>query len=352
MGSVVGEEEHIFRGRGVSLPDGLTLPEFVLEGAERYADKVALVEHISGKKYTYGEVARDVGRLGKALRSLGLRRGDVVVVVLPNAAVYPVVVLGIMASGGVFSGANPLALPAEISKQVRDSGAKLLVTDAQFYPKVAELGLPVIVAGGERVAGDCTVMYWDELLEAADRAGAAGVEPVVVQPSDLCALPYSSGTTGGSKGVMLSHRNLVANLCSTLDGVGEEVVGQTVTLGLMPFFHIYGITGICCAALRNKGKVVVLTRFQVGEFMEVLAHHEVNFAPIVPPIMLAMVKSPAMADFDLSRLKLKAVMTAAAPLSPELRSEFEAKFPGVQIQEVRLTRKRERCAPRFHLLTL
>ncbi|CAA6671205.1 unnamed protein product [Spirodela intermedia] len=201
--------------------------------------------------------------------------------------------------------------------------------------QVADMGVPIILVGEERPA-ECTAMYWDELLEAADRAGGAGREDEddtrVVQ-SDLCALPYSSGTTGVSKGVMLTHRNVVANLCSTLDGVGEEMVGQVVTLGLMPFFHIYGITGICCATLRNRGKVVVMSRFQVRDFMEALIEHEVNFAPIVPPIMLTMVKSPLMREFDLARLKLRAVMTAAAPLAPELLSEFESKFPGVQVQE-------------------
>ncbi|XP_078443553.1 acyl-CoA synthetase 5 [Wolffia australiana] len=335
MGTVVEEEEqYVFKGRSVAVPEGLTLPEFVLQGAERYADKVALVEASSGKEYTYAAVARDVARLAKALRSLGLRRGDVVVVVLPNCAVYPVVALGIMAAGGVFSGANPLALPAEIAKQVQDADAKLLVTDAQFYAKVGEMGVPIIVVGEERPAGECRAMFWEELLAAADRAGPTGRgEAAAVRETDLCALPYSSGTTGGCKGVMLSHRNLVANLCATLDGVGEEMVGQTVTLGLMPFFHIYGITGICCATLRTKGRVVVMTRFHLRDFMDVLARHEVNFAPIVPPIMLAMVKSSAAADWDLSRLKLRAVMTAAAPLAPELRAAFEAKFPAVQIQE-------------------
>lgn len=130
------EQEYIFRGRQVSVPEDVTLPEFVLQGAELYADKVALVEAATGREYTYGGVARDVGRLAKALRSLGLRKGGVVVVVLPNAAVYPVVALGVMAAGGVFSGVNPLALPSEIGKQVEDAEAKLLVTDAQFYWKV------------------------------------------------------------------------------------------------------------------------------------------------------------------------------------------------------------------------
>lgn len=137
------KDQHIFRSRfpAVPVPEGVTLPEFVLEGAEGYADNVALVEAATGASYTYGEVARDTRRFAKALRSLGLRKGHVVVVVLPNVAVYPAVALGIMAAGGVFSGANPLALPAEIRKQVEDSDAKLIVTNKLIHDKVSSIVL-------------------------------------------------------------------------------------------------------------------------------------------------------------------------------------------------------------------
>lgn len=192
------------------------------------------------------------------------------------------------------------------------------------------LGLPTIILGEELIEG---AMNWNKLLEAADRAGASSVK-VEVQPTDLCALPFSSGTTGLSKGVMLTHRNLVANLCSTLFGVAPELVGHVTTLGLIPFFHIYGITGICCATLRNKGKVVVMGRFELRTFMNALITQEVTFAPIVPPIILQLVKNPVVEEFDLSKLKLQAVMSAAAPLAPEVLTAFENKFPGVQVQEV------------------
>lgn len=188
----------------------------------------------------------------------------------------------------------------------------------------------MIVLGDEHV-GDA--MNWNKLLEAGDKAGDDSMkEPI--QQNDLCAMPFSSGTTGLSKGVMLTHRNLVANLCSTLFGVGKEMIGQVTTLGLIPFFHIYGITGICCATLRNKGKVVVMGRFELKTFLNALITHEVTFAPIVPPIILGLVKNPIVDEFDLSQLKLQAIMTAAAPLAPELLTAFEHKFPGVLVQEV------------------
>ena len=197
--------------------------------------------------------------------------------------------------------------------------------------QVKGLGLPVIILDEEHIEGS---MNWNKLLEAADKAGTSFFNEDVHQ-NDLCALPFSSGTTGLSKGVMLTHRNLVANLCSTLFSVKPEMVGQVTTLGLIPFFHIYGITGICCATLRNKGKVVVMGRFELRTFLNAMITQEVTFAPIVPPIILQLVKNPVVEEFDLTKLKLRAIMSAAAPLAPELLTAFENKFPGVQVQEVR-----------------
>ncbi|KAJ4850187.1 4-coumarate--CoA ligase-like 1 [Turnera subulata] len=324
-------DEHIFRSRypAMPVPDNLTLPEYVLQDAELYGDKVAFVEAVTGKSYTYNEVMRDTRRFAKALRSLGLRKGQVVIVVLPNIAEYGIVALGIMASGGVFSGANPTSHESEIKKQVEAADAKLIVTNDLHYGKVRSIGLPVIVLSDVSIG---SAMNWNELLDAADRASNTHVFEEVHQ-TDLCALPFSSGTTGMSKGVMLTHRNLVANLCSSLFSVGPDMIGQVTTLGLIPFFHIYGITGICCSTLKNKGKVVVMGRFELRTFLNALITQEVTFAPIVPPIILSLVKNPIVEEFDLSKLKLRAIMTAAAPLAPELLAAFESKFPGVQVQE-------------------
>ncbi|KZV42766.1 4-coumarate--CoA ligase-like 1-like [Dorcoceras hygrometricum] len=327
----LAEDEFIFRSKclPVSVPDDMTLPEFVLSDVDLYLDKMAFVDAVTGKGYTYGEVSRDIKRFSKALRSLGLRKGRVVVVLLPNVAEYAIIALGIMAAGGVFSGANPSAHASEIQKQVEAADAKLIVTDGSTYHKVKDLGLPIIIQGEDRVDG---TIYWDELLEAADKASTDTIDEKVEQ-TDLCALPFSSGTTGLSKGVMLTHRNLVANLCSSLHSVGPDLIGQITILGLIPFFHIYGLTGICCATIRNKGKVVLMRRYDLRTFLNALITHEVTFAPIVPPIILGLVKNPTVDEFDLSKLKLRSIMTAAAPLAPEVLKEFENKFPGVEVQE-------------------
>ncbi|XP_010530553.1 PREDICTED: 4-coumarate--CoA ligase-like 1 [Tarenaya hassleriana] len=334
METQMQNDDHIFRSKysSVPIPDNITLPEFVLQGVEEHVEKVAFVEAVTGKAYTYGEVKRDTARLAKALASLGLRKGHVVVVVLPNVAEYGIIALGIMSAGGIFSGANPAAHVSEIKKQVEASRARGIITDPTNYEKVKELGLPVIVLGEEKIEG---AVNWKELLEAGDKAGDSIIRSTrqEILQTDLCALPFSSGTTGLQKGVMLTHRNLIANLCSSLFSVGAEMIGQIAALGLIPFFHIYGIVGICCATMKNKGKVVVMNRFELRIFLNALIAHEVTFAPIVPPIILNLVKNPIVDEFDLSKLKLRTVMTAAAPLAPELLTAFEAKFPDVQVQE-------------------
>lgn len=141
------DEEHIFRSRHPAVPvlENVTLPDFVLQDAELYEDKVAFVEAVTGKAYTYAQVARDTRRFAKALRSLGLRKGQVVIVVLPNVAEYGIVALGIMAAGGVFSGANPTAHASELKKQVDAADAKLIVSYAPIYEKVIPLSISIIL---------------------------------------------------------------------------------------------------------------------------------------------------------------------------------------------------------------
>ncbi|KAG6781425.1 hypothetical protein POTOM_014328 [Populus tomentosa] len=208
------EEEHIFRSQhpAVPVPD-ITVPDFVLQDAEL------------------------------ALRSLGLRKGRVMIVALPNVAEYGIVALGIMASGGVFSGANQHYL-------LRCGHIKNSIFNGVLGVQVKGLGLPMIVLGEMCII---TAMNWNELLDAADR------------------------TTGMSKGVMLTHRNLVANLCSSLFSVDPEMVGHVATRRLIPFFHTYGITGICCAT--RNGESTAASHSLMGIPVKAMAFAKKNSVP-------------------------------------------------------------------------
>ncbi|CAN6487368.1 unnamed protein product [Victoria cruziana] len=340
-----GETEHIFRSQfpAVRVPENLTVTEFVLQDWQLYADNIAIVEAQTGKQLTYSQLVRHIDSFRHALKTeFGIKRGDVVLVALPNIVEYPAVALAVMSAGGVFSGVNPAAHPSEIYKQATDSQARLVVTDDAHYEKVANLQTSKVIIGESAKNIDGSFSYEHKVNPGGDHVvltgrlvvkGKVDDGEMMINPDDLCALPYSSGTTGTSKGVMLTHRNIVANLCSTLFDVPDGLIGKYTTLGLMPFFHIYGIMGICCATIRNKGKVVAMSRFDVRIFLNALMEYEVNFAPIVPPVILMLVKDPVVEAFDLTGLKLKAIMTAAAPLAPELLRSFEDKFPGVEVQE-------------------
>ncbi|BBM98203.1 4-coumarate--CoA ligase [Marchantia polymorpha subsp. ruderalis] len=331
---MMAEREYIFESKLPAYPIAdsaidMTLPEFVLDGAEQDFDRVAIVDSSDGRQYTYSEFRRLVKNVAAGLASLGIHKGDVVCFVLPNVAEYFILVFGVMSVGAIFSGCNPYAHPSEILKQVLSSDAKLLITDPPTLRKVADIEVPIVMVGGEAMAGTITV----QTLLTADGAKAPAVS---MSPDDVCLLPYSSGTTGLPKGVMITHRNIIANLCQTLCVTQCKFSSQRMgphetVLGLMPFFHIYGISGLGCATMRNRGTIVVMERYEIRRLLQVLLDFEVTSAPLVPPIILSLLKSPVVAEFDLTALKLSAILCAAAPLSPELQQAFEDKFPGVLI---------------------
>jgi 4-coumarate--CoA ligase len=199
---------------------------------------------------------------------------------------------------------------------------------------MADVEVPIVIVGGEAPEGTIS----GKSLFEADGSKAPKVD---ISPDDLCALPYSSGTTGLSKGVMLTHKSLVCNLCQTLCQVNGKFSHELVAadpnrtvLGLMPMFHIYGICGLGCGTLRMKGTVVVMERYEIRRFLDTLIKYQVTFAPLVPPIVLQLVKNPVADEFDLSKLKLESIMCAAAPLSSELQKAFETKFPSIHILQV------------------
>lgn len=269
-------KEHIFKSMMPLNPipnTGITLHQYVLHDIEKHVNRVALVDTSDGRQYTYGEVQRLAKNVAAGMANqFNIKKGDVVFILLPNVAEYFIFVLGIISIGAVFSGSNPSAHPSEIAKQVEDSEAKLIITNSKAYEKVDNLGLPVVILGdheGLQSSSPGTTHSYLTLFKA-DGSLAPEVE---ISQYDVCALPYSSGTTGVSKGVMLTHRNLVTNLCQTLADIERALAsgaipeGESVTLGLMPFFHIYGISGICCASMRLKGKVLVMARYLLSTYI-------------------------------------------------------------------------------------
>jgi acyl-CoA synthetase (AMP-forming)/AMP-acid ligase II len=291
----------------VEIPD-TSLRPLVLRHAERLGDKVAIVEAGSGRSYTYAELASNATKLGAGLHAKGFGKGDVMAILTPNLPEYPIAFLGVAAVGGVNTTLNPLYTADEIAFQLRDSKARFLLTVPSLIEKAREAALnasvkEIIVIGEAEGA-----IPFASLL-----AGGVAPETHIDPEEDLVALPYSSGTTGFSKGVMLTHRNLVANLvqAGSVIQIGED----EKIIVVLPFFHIYGMTVIMNGTLYNGATMVTMPRFELEPFLQAIQDHRITRLFLAPPIVVALAKHPAVDKYDLSSVKV--VFSGAAPLDAE-----------------------------------
>jgi acyl-CoA synthetase (AMP-forming)/AMP-acid ligase II len=291
----------------VEIPE-TSLRPLVLRYAERLADKVAIVEAGSGRSYTYEALAANATKLGAGLHAKGFGKGDVMAILAPNLPEYPIAFLGVAAVGGVNTTLNPLYTADEIAFQLRDSQARFLLTVPPLIEKAKEAaaksGVKEIIVFGEAEGA----VPFASLL-----AGGVAPETHIDPEEDLVALPYSSGTTGFSKGVMLTHRNLVANLvqAGSVIRIGED----EKVIAVLPFFHIYGMTVIMNGTLYQGATIVTMPRFELEPFLQAIQDFRISRLFLAPPIIVALAKHPAVDKYDLSSVKV--VFSGAAPLDAE-----------------------------------
>jgi acyl-CoA synthetase (AMP-forming)/AMP-acid ligase II len=287
-----------------------SLTDFVLGRAFDRGDKPALVDGVTNRIVTYRELVDQVGRVATALTSRGFEKGDVLALYSPNCVEFVLMLYAALSIGGVVTTINPLTTAHDMARQLEHSNTAWLATTA---PLLAERASHAAAAAGVRetfVFGEADrATPFSSLLEADHHAPAVDVDP-----DDLALLPYSSGTTGLPKGVMLTHRQLVASLCQTR--VVHQVQADDILIAVLPLFHIYGMHVILNLGLSAGARVVIPPRFDLREFLRLVQEHRVTRAELVPPIVLALAKQSAVDDFDLSSLKI--ITSGAAPLSAEL----------------------------------
>jgi acyl-CoA synthetase (AMP-forming)/AMP-acid ligase II len=237
-------------------------------------------------------------------------KGDVLAICSHNLPEYAVAFNGVASVGGINTTINPLYTADEMSFQLNDAGAKFLITVPEFLQKAqmaaSQSGIEEIFVFGE---AEGTTSF-ARLMESEGEYPEVQINP----SEDLLALPYSSGTTGLPKGVMLTHRNLIANLCQ-IEGI-IDIRDEGVILGVLPFFHIYGMTVVMSAVLSNGGTVVTMPRFDLEQFLSLMQGYGITQTFLVPPIVLALAKHPLVDEYDLS--KLRVITSGAAPLGEEL----------------------------------
>lgn len=284
--------------------------------AEADLDRVALVDAKTGRETTYREVIARIDAFAGALAGRGIGVGDVVGLLSPNSSGFAVAFHGILRAGATATTINALFTAKDIAKQLTDSKAKMLVTVspllAQAEEAAATAGIPadaVVVLDGAGQAADGHPNA-EDLMAPGHPAPDVSFAP----SSHLAALPYSSGTTGNPKGVMLTHRNLVANVAQIRPLHG--MVADDTVLAVLPFFHIYGMTVLLNAALHARARLVIMPNFDLGEFLGNIQNHACTIAFIAPPVAVALAKHPLIDEYDLSSLNV--VMSGAAPLDADL----------------------------------
>ncbi|WP_435121812.1 AMP-binding protein [Amycolatopsis thermoflava] len=287
----------------IDIPD-VTLTELLFSGEPSGAP--ALIDP-EGRITTRRELDESVRRIAAGLHGRGIGRGSVVGLFAPNSPEWVAAFHGILRANAVVTSANVLYTADELAHQLADSGARLLVTTADLLD-VAETAAAK--------AGIEEVLTLDDAPGRPRLATLPGGEPppLVTGPGDIAVLPYSSGTTGRAKGVVLTHRNLVANVLQ-FSRMGRTAP-STVLLAVLPLFHIYGMTVLMNHALHQRVPLVTMPRFDLAGMLRLIERHRVTKLYLAPPTALLLAKSPLVDGADLSSVEL--VFSGAAPLDGEL----------------------------------
>jgi len=303
----------------------------------KYEDVVATI--FFDQKMTYGELRDKVRRFATALKEMGVRKGDRVAMILPNCPQMIISYYGILESGGVATAINPLNSEREIEFQLKDSGAEVLIYLDLFNDKVESVleSTPVTkriatsisdymeTPGEVAVAEGPNVFHFRNVVDESSPE-APDLEIDVTQ--DLAALQYTGGTTGISKGVMLTHRNLLANVLQIHFWAKEFIErGKDVFMCILPFFHSYGQTVAMNTAIFSAATMILMPQFEINMMLEAIKKYQPNFFPAVPTIYVAILSHPDATKYGIDKIKL--CNSGAAPLPVEIIRQFSKISGGI-----------------------
>jgi acyl-CoA synthetase (AMP-forming)/AMP-acid ligase II len=311
----------IFRGpfKDVTIPE-CPLTPFVFQNWETHADKTALIDGPTGRTVTFAQLVDQISRVAASLAKRGLKKGEVLAILSPNCPDYAVIFHAVASLGAIVSPINPLYTETEIAHQLKDAGARFLVTIPQFLEKATAAASTTNIdevfvfdrndENDAALARKYNATPFSTLLDSDGKFPEVAINP----REDLVVLPYSSGTTGLPKGVMLTHYNLVANMCQ-MDGL-DYFTGDDVLICVLPLFHIYGLVVVLNMGLHQGATIVLVPKFELEAFLNLAEKYQVTLAHLVPPIVLALSKHPIVDKYKLP--KLRTIFSGAAPLDENL----------------------------------
>lgn len=279
---------------------------------EERLDAIALIDGVSGATTTYRQLIGQIDLFAGALAARGVGVGTKIGILCPNVPAFATVFHGVLRAGATATTINSLYTPDEIANQLTDADADWLITVSPLLPGAKAAAAIRGIADDHLIVLDGADGHpsLPALLGEGHQAPDVTFDPA----THLAVLPYSSGTTGRPKGVMLTHRNLIANVsqCRSTISLGDD----DRVLAVLPFFHIYGMTVLLNFALRQRAALVTMPKFDLTEFLRVVQDHRTTWVFIAPPIAVALAKHPLVDQFDTSSIKV--VFSGAAPLDGAL----------------------------------
>ena len=345
----------------IDLPDR-PLTWLLDETASRYPSHTAIIYY--GTKMTYAQLSNLANRFAIALQRLGVKKGDRVAIALPNIPQYPIAFYGTLRAGAVVVPTNPLYTKHEMQHQLADAGARVLVMLDSFYPTVREIRqetalehiiitspsdylppvlrllYPLSQRGAKNpqppltekeLQSDPILHSMQETLREQNKGSVEAFElPVPTTSDDLAVLQYTGGTTGLSKGAMLTHRNLLSNALQTRAWVPKARDGEEIALCVAPFFHSYGLTACMNISIKAAATMVLAPRFNAKDLLATIRRYRPTMFPGIPTMYIAIMRQAGKNTQYLSSVKY--CISGAAPLPAKVQADFEAMTHGKLVE--------------------
>ncbi|KAI7752669.1 hypothetical protein M8C21_029202 [Ambrosia artemisiifolia] len=308
------------------IPNHMPLHSYCFENLSRYSDRPCLIVGATGTTYSFSQTHLLSRRIAAGLSRLGVSKGDVIMLLLQNCAEFALTFIAASMIGAVTTAANPFYTAGEISKQFTSSKSKMIVTQAQYVEKLRNIAqdqqhVPIITI--DDPPENC--IHFSVLCQ--ENTSSINIPSVNIDPDDAVALPFSSGTTGLPKGVILTHKSLITSVAQQVDGDNPNLYlkPEDVVLCVLPLFHIYSLNSVLLCSLRAGAAVVLMPKFEIKSLLEHIQRYKVTVVAVVPPLVLALAKNPMVGSYDLSSIRV--VLSGAAPLGKELEDGLRSRVP-------------------------
>lgn len=338
--------------------DFFPVHEQLVQTAKKYPHKIAI--HFMGKEMTYQQLYEAVEKFAGYLQHLGIEKGDRIAIMLPNTPQAVIAYYGALTAGGIVVQTNPLYMERELEYQMKDSGAKLIVTLDLLLPRVrsvmsqTDLKHIVVTAIKDYLPFPKNLIYpfiqkkqTGLSVQVKHEGNHHLLSEILKQPlkpvqkheydmeKDLALLQYTGGTTGFPKGVMLTHRNLISNATMCQAWLYKCKEGEEVVLGVLPFFHVYGMTTVMILSIMQAYKLILLPKFDVETVLKTIEKQRPTLFPGAPTIYIALLNHPNLKKYDLS--SIECCISGSAPLPVEVQQQFEEVTGGKLVEGYGLT---------------